>query len=133
MPERIFIILVVLIFNFYGEGFAQSYFVEKKLGISTFYSPNSGNMNKNRELKNFLKTASLGTIYHGIDLKNAPSASINSHSRFAGGYYNNPVSFFCRQELNLEKATSIQLRFRLGSIDYTDYLERKPNAKRPER
>ena len=43
-------------------------------------------------------------------------------------YYNSTLGFFCKKELQFEKATKIPLKFRLGSIDYTDYLEQKPNA-----
>lgn len=45
--------------------------------------------------------------------------------------YANCLTFFCRKELEIEKATSIPFRFRLGSLEYTDYLEGKPNAIRP--
>ncbi|OIR12747.1 hypothetical protein GALL_58140 [mine drainage metagenome] len=43
-------------------------------------------------------------------------------------YYFNNIGFFCKKEILFEKATKIPLRFRLGSIEYTDYLEQKPNA-----
>ena len=43
-------------------------------------------------------------------------------------YYNSTLGFFCKKEIQFEKATKISLKFRLGSIDYTDYLEQKPNA-----
>ncbi len=43
-------------------------------------------------------------------------------------YYSNHLSFFCKKEFQVEKVTKIPLRFRLGAIDYTDYLEQKPNA-----
>ena len=46
-------------------------------------------------------------------------------------FYSSNLSFFCRKELEIEKNTKIPFRFRLGSTDYTNYLESKPNARKP--
>jgi hypothetical protein len=43
-------------------------------------------------------------------------------------FYNKGLSFFCQKELQLQKLTSLPVFIRLGSKDYVDYLERKPNA-----
>ena len=43
-------------------------------------------------------------------------------------FYSEHLSFFCRQEIKFEKATKIPFKFRVGSVQYVDYLERKPNA-----
>jgi hypothetical protein len=40
-------------------------------------------------------------------------------------YYASGLSFFCRQELKLEKITRIPFRFRLGSVVTCDRLEGK--------
>jgi len=35
------------------------------------------------------------------------------------------LAFFCKIEVKLEKATKMPVKFRLGSVDYVDYLEGK--------
>lgn len=35
------------------------------------------------------------------------------------------LAFFCKLEYQIEQKTRIPVRFRLGSVDYVDYLEGK--------
>ena len=39
-----------------------------------------------------------------------------------------PASFFCKKEVQLQKLMKLNLFIRLGTKDWVDYLERKPNA-----
>lgn len=44
-------------------------------------------------------------------------------NKVAPNYYTTQTGFFCNQERALEKKTKIPLRFRLGSLSYTEQLE----------
>jgi hypothetical protein len=47
-------------------------------------------------------------------------------------FYNKGLGFFCKKEIQLQNATTLPLYIRLGSKDYVDYLERKPNSFKKE-
>ncbi len=40
-------------------------------------------------------------------------------------YYFNSLGFFCRKELQIERTLKFPVKFRLGSVSYTDHLEGK--------
>ena len=43
-------------------------------------------------------------------------------------FYSSQLGFFCKKEWKLESATKLPFRFRLGSIQYCDWLEGKRGA-----
>jgi len=48
----------------------------------------------------------------------------------SAGHYRNTLGFMCRQELTLQKKLSLPLVLRLGSPDFVNWMEQKPNARR---
>lgn len=75
-----------------------------------------------KQLKNKLPEKPAVNVKRDIYVNPAINSVINAD------FYTCNFGFFCKKELQLEKATKIPLRFRLGSLQYNDYLERKPNT-----
>ena len=57
--------------------------------------------------------------------------SINLRAVLPQNFYNQHKGYVCKKEDQLQKATGLNLFVRLGSKNYVDYLERKPNALKP--
>lgn len=55
-------------------------------------------------------------------------SQLNKLPSIAPNLYTQNFGFFCRKELQLEKTTKIPFRFRLGSLNYCNYLEGKNKA-----
>lgn len=119
MPERRFYFVVVLIFLLNGEIFAQEKNVENFPEFRTIL-PFKDHFNPEKKI--------------AISALLKQGERVFSNQAFFSGrplfllQPNIPQTFFCKKEWQFEKATSIPLRFRLGSLEYTDYLEKKPNA-----
>lgn len=43
-------------------------------------------------------------------------------------HYSRNFGFFCKKELQFEKATRMPFKFRLGTVQYCDWMEGKPNV-----
>ena len=54
---------------------------------------------------------------------NISSGAYTIQNKIAANFYTTQTGFFCNQERALEKKTKIPLRFRLGSLSYTEQLE----------
>lgn len=126
MMQRHFYFVVVLIFLINGEIFGQS-----KPGLnSSFTTTYHATILQQQKASNvflndpvvFFRPANLLSLKESLSV-----APVLFQNRFSA----DKLSFFCKKEYQFEKATSVPLRFRLGSIEYTDYLERKPNAVKP--
>jgi hypothetical protein len=133
MPERFFYLVVVLIFLFYRDSSGQQMPVDKFLKNATTERFNPSIFKLEPELLKFSKNLS-GTLLYS---KNIGPVNLSSSQKillrisFSQNKFDiQKLSFFCQKEWQFEKITSIPLRFRLGSLEYTNYLEQKPNASR---
>ncbi len=127
MRQRICYFLVVFVTGFCGTIFSQQPFASNHSFTAGFRAMNVGAMpHVNSQIK-------LSETFSGQPMQQYQGNLIFSkRSIIRGSHYSSNLSFFCKKELQIEKLTSVPLRFRLGSLDYVNWLERKPNAMRPQ-
>ncbi len=80
-----------------------------------------------------LKKQNSGWVKHAAAIKTTttPVFLINqpgSYSIISSNFYTQNFGFFCKKELQIEKAIKLPLKFRLGSVQQCDWMEGKPNA-----
>jgi hypothetical protein len=119
MQQRISFFLVVFLLMFSGGGFAQ--------GKYFCMTPDQKCVIRNDIRIFFTKNQLLYTQYkQGEIISNAFLTQ-----PVPPNYYTKHVGLFCQKEWQLERAVSLPLRFRLGSLEYVNWLEQKPNAHKP--
>ena len=128
MLQRFFYLVVVLIFTFDGESFGQLIYVEKSPKLfkkNVGFLRHDGIILSNR--CSFKETVPY-SIFSSWSSPGVTGSLAWRLPAFSKSSDIQNMSFFCRKEWQFEKATSIPLRIRLGSLEYTNYLEQKPNA-----
>ena len=151
MLQRINIILVVLLM-LTGKVFSQGAFcnqnqplsnkIIKIKSIDPCFSVSAENLKNSRPkdckkipinyevLRNFNFETPLSFAYR-LQKNNSDSLKISNpvflynRSILQQSFYTEHPGFFCKKEIQLEKITSVPLRFRLGSLEYVNRLEGK--------
>jgi hypothetical protein len=98
--------------TYFSNGFSNN----KKIMPSLFVLTNTQNFKSP-----FIQALNLNKVAYLISkpIINKPIVVI------APNYYTQNLGFFCKKELQLEKAIKIPLKFRLGSVEQCDRLEGK--------
>jgi len=122
MPERPYCFIVALLIFFNGEIFSQEIphiRLNKPYPQAAGYAGITPNLKKNIFSADYRNDSAIKNQFTAFFL-----------SPITPNFYSKNLSFFCKKELQIEKTTSIPFRFRLGSTDYVNFLEQKPNALR---
>ena len=113
MAKRSKYFLVFLLLMFSAKGFSQP----KMLSI---WNMNSDSTPIHIQSSRFIFSSSKLLVKIP---KNFVIAGICSPETYKMG-----IGFFCKKELELDRITPVPVRFRLGSLEYVNWLEKKPNA-----
>jgi hypothetical protein len=74
-----------------------------------------------------LNSSKASSQLHLAELKDTSNKKI-SLKVLPQNFYIQQLGFTCKKEIQMQKLTSLPLFIRLGSKEYVDYLEKKPNS-----
>jgi hypothetical protein len=96
------------------------------------YYPEINNLKPGMSRKSVLQKASLPFSYDPLFFSESKFIrqkiafnEMQQSAKLGGDYYMHHLGFFCLKEYRFEKITHIPLRFRIGSLEYCNYLEGK--------
>ena len=75
------------------------------------------------------KNPGFGTYFRTKDVKTALPVTQTPFFVICADQYTKNFGFFCKKELQFEKTTGLPLKFRLGSVQYCDWMEGKRSAR----
>ena len=136
MLQRLILFLVVFMLTFLGDSSAQV-----KTWSDSRYLYQNEHLMPHVGIRTPQSVASNPVHYtenHSVKINDSNQATNNNRlteytivNTPAAANYLDRLGFFCRQELRLDKLTPMPIRFRLGSMEYVNYLEQKPNSMKP--
>jgi len=120
MVQRFFAFLVVHLLLLNGEFFAQTDSAQ-----TPTFSNGSVSFDRDRQNVYGLPFTTSGYNFHNREKFSKIFFNQSKINLIPEAFYYNNLSFFCRKELDFQRKTSIPFRFRLGSLQYVNYLEGK--------
>lgn len=112
-----------------GGAFCQNYTAKTASDTDIFKVKLVYNADNSRTYQTYFKQLKNKIVEKPVaNVKPVIYVKTNFYSVITADFYTCNFGFFCKKELQFEKATKIPLRFRLGSLQYNDYLEGKPNT-----
>jgi hypothetical protein len=112
-----------------GGAFCQNYTAKKVLFADIFTAKWNHQAGNKVTYQNYFQQSKTKIKQKQVaDEKPVVYINPRSPSIIAADFYTCNFGFFCKKELQFEKATKIPLRFRLGSLQYNNYLEGKINS-----
>jgi hypothetical protein len=124
MAQRVFAFVVVLVILIQGESFSQ----EKLANQATAMVDSTPVTRAGLDIQPMIKNSPDLFVRPQIRVGYPANLSTCKSSIISPSFYSDHLGFFCRQELQVQKLISLPLRVRLGSLEYVNYLEQKPNA-----
>lgn len=128
--SRIFLVVWLLIFSMknFGQNIPQQiYFGINSQEILTRFKIKQSIYETIKNKPSFILIANRCVAENNI----VNNSQITLYPGYLKGILVMTQGVLCRVEYKFQTVTTIPLRLRLGSLEYTNYLEQKPNALKP--